>query len=159
MPDRKRKKFHINGARGVALLGLGATALIFGVAFAGPWFNVYPPPPGGLVLLDRIIPLNVWGWVWYLAGVILVLGAFREDQSRSMRVFAGMLFVWGASYVWAAIDTGRPVYALSAAVYFSILVACLGVARLVNSPPVDIEKLRRRVRPWPNPSDGGNGGG
>lgn len=141
-------RLHINGARGVTLLGFSIVALVFGLAFNSP-VAVIPPPPAGLVGLDALVPLPIWGLLWYLAGAFLFVGAFRQDQSKSMVLFAGLLAVWAISYLIAAATATTPrlvsIFYLQAAIYGGLLTACLGVARLLNAPPIDIDALRRRV--------------
>ena len=138
----------VNGARGVTLLGFSLVSLVFGVAFNSP-VAVIPPPPAGLAGLDGFIPLGVWALAWYLSAVLLFVGAYRQDQSRSMALFAGLLAVWSISYLSAAWTAGPPrlvsVFYLQSAIYGGLLVACLGVARLLNAPPVNIEALREKV--------------
>lgn len=138
----------INGARGVTLLGFALVSLVFGVAFNSP-IAVIPPPPAGLAGLDGFIPLQWWGLAWYASAALLLVGAFRQDQSRSMTLFAGLLAVWAISYGSAAATTNNPrmltIFILQAVIYGGLLIACLGVARLINAPPVNIEALRKKV--------------
>lgn len=139
----------INGSKGVALLAFGVMAGLFGVAFLSPW-AIIPPPPRGLVFLNGIIPLEVWGGMWWLAAVCLVVGAFCQDQSKALAPFSAMLFVWAASYGFSAWDeyqrTGHTVFWFSSALFLALLVACLAIARLVNAPPVDLEAMQRKLR-------------
>lgn len=141
-------RMNINGARGVTLLGFSLVALVFGLAFNSP-VAVVPPPPAGLVGLDSLVPLQWWGIMWYLAAAFLFIGAFRQDQSKSMVLFAGLLAVWAITYLIAAFTAGTPrlvtIFALQTVVYAGLLTAVLGVARLLNAPPVDIAALRKRV--------------
>lgn len=142
-------RLQVNGARGVTLLGFSLMSLVFGVAFNSP-VAVIPPPPPGLSGLNDIIPLWMWAFVWYASAVSLLVGAFRQDQSRSMMLFAGLLAVWCISYGTAAFTTyGNPrlttVFVLQTVIFGGLLVSCLGVARLLNAPPVDLEALRKRV--------------
>lgn len=142
-------RLRINGARGVTLLGFALVAIVFGLAFNSP-VAVIPPPPAGLVGLDSLIPLQVWGILWYLAGLFLVVGAFRQDQSKSMVLFAGLLTVWAITYLIAAFTAETPrlvsIFYLQTVIYAGLLTAVLGVARLLNAPPVDIAALRKRVQ-------------
>lgn len=132
------KHFRINGARGGAMFFFGVMALVFAMAFTGPW-KIIPPPPSGLVLLHDFIPLEVWGIGWLFAGIALVVGAFRQNQAWSMGVFATMLFVWFASYLSTAvvqvINNGHTNLWYAVAVYGALLGAVICVARLLNAPP------------------------
>lgn len=138
----------LNGAKGMALLAFAFVAAAFGVAFLSPWALI-PPPPLGLVFLDRLIPLQWWGGAWWLSALILVWGAFREDQSRAMILFAPLLFIWGISYAGTIPSLTEPrlqvAFTLQTVIFFALFVACLAVARLVNAPPLDMEALLYRV--------------
>lgn len=147
----------VNGAKGVALLAFALVAAVFGVAFLSPWALI-PPPPVGLVFLDRLIPLQWWGGVWWASAFVLAVGAFRQDQSKAMVLFAPMLFIWGISYGMTIPTVENPrmqvAFVLQTVIFFALFVACLAVARLVNAPPVDLEALVNRVRD----SNSGEGG-
>lgn len=138
----------VNGAKGVALLSFGIMASLFGIAFLSPW-AIIPPPPQGLVFLNGLIPLEIWGGLWWVASGALIIGAFTQDQSKALAPFTGMLFIWAASYGFSAWDefsrTGYTLFWFTSALFGALLVACLAIARLVNAPPVDIEALRHRV--------------
>lgn len=116
----------------------GLMALSFGIAFVGPW-KVTPPPPRGLTALNDLLSLDVWGVVWIGSGLYLLLSSFSQNQSRAMGVYAGMLFVWWASYTWTAVtefaSTGYTQMWIASCLYGTLLGACVGVARLVNAPP------------------------
>lgn len=141
-------RMHLNGAKGLALLAFGVMAGLFGVAFLSPW-AIIPPPPRGLILLNELVPLEVWGGLWWLAAGWLIVGAFREDQSKAMAPFAGMLFIWAASYAsstWEEFHrTGYSVLWFPATLFLTLLIACLAIARLVNAPPIDLAALQQRV--------------
>lgn len=129
----------INGARGVVMFFSGVMALAFGLAFTGPW-KVIPPPPRGLIVLDDWISLEIWGYGWYLAAACLIVGAFRQNQAWAMGIYAAMLFLWFGSYAWTLVaelvETGRSSMWYSTAIFGSFLGVVLGVARLVNAPPL-----------------------
>lgn len=145
---RRIRALRINGAKGMALLAFAVVAAAFGVAFLSPWALI-PPPPPGLVFLDRLIPLQWWGASWWAASLVLLWGSFREDQSRAMVLFTPLLFVWGVSYAGSAPTLTEPrmqvAFVLQAAIFFALFAACLAVARLVNAPPVDLDALQARV--------------
>lgn len=127
----------------------GLSALCFGLAFFGP-IKVFPPPPKGLVPLSQIVPLEVWGVAWLLVAAYLIWSSCRQDQSKAMGAYAAMLFVSAASYTTAGAlefaTTGFTALWFAAAIYGSILGACVGVARLVNAPPIDVEALLAGLR-------------
>lgn len=138
----------VNGAKGVALLSFAAVAAVFGVAFLSPWALI-PPPPRGLVFLDNLVPLQWWGGAWWLASAVLLVGAFRQDQSKAMVIFAPLLFIWAVSYGFSIPTLEDPrlqvAFTLQTVVFLGLFVACLAVSRLVNAPPVDLEALVYRV--------------
>ncbi|MFH5879752.1 hypothetical protein [Arthrobacter sp. NA-172] len=134
----------------MTLISFGVVALVFGLAFYSP-IALVPPPPPGLIILDNIIPLQFWGVAWYIAGLIMFIGAFRQDQSHAMGLFSGLLAVFAISYAWSAIGASagpqRTMVAfwLQSVIYIALLSACLSVSRLVNAPPVDVDELRKKV--------------
>lgn len=141
----------INGARGVALLGFAVLSLALGVAYAGGIllgpFSIWPPVPPGTTLLASLLGLHFWGAVWLLVGMFLLVGAYRQDQSKAMAAFAGICGVWGSSYGWGfaiqLMDTGRSGLWVAAVVYFAMLVASLGISRMLNAPPLKVEQISR----------------
>jgi hypothetical protein len=139
----------VNGARGVVLLGFGLVALVFGLAFNSP-VAVIPPPPAGLRGLNELIPLQVWGILWYLASVFLFVGAFRQNQAKAMMLFAGLLFVWASAYAGATFTASDPrlvsLFAMQTVIFGGLLTSCMGVARLLNAPPINVPVLRKRVQ-------------
>jgi hypothetical protein len=136
--DRIAALTRVNGARGAAMFFFGVMALVFAMAFTGPW-KVIPPPPSGLVLLNDFVPLEVWGVGWLFSGLVLIIGAFRKNQAWAMGSFASMLFVWFASYLTTAIvqtvDSGYSRLWYVVTIYGSLLGAVVSVARLINAPP------------------------
>lgn len=143
-----RKYFRINGARGSAMLFKGLMAIIFGLAFFSPW-QVIPPPPSGLALLHDFVPLEVWALGWYVAGVWLIVGAFRQNQSKPMGLYAAMLFIWFGSYLTTIIiqlfTQGYSNLWFVCAIYGTLLGSALSVARLINAPADSpVPSLERR---------------
>jgi hypothetical protein len=138
----------VNGPKGWCLIAFAFVAAAFGVAFLSPWALI-PPPPRGLVFLDSLVPLQWWGGGWWLSSVVMLWGAFRQDQSRAMVLFAPMLFIWSVSYglTVPTVEPGRvqTAFILQTVIFFALFVSCLAVARLVNAPPLDLDELRHRV--------------
>lgn len=122
----------------------GLSAGVFGVAFVGP-IKIIPPPPKGFVPLNDLLPLEYWGVIWLLVGALLLWGAFRQNQAWALGAYAFMLFISAGSYVCAGVTefvaTGFTTMWYSAAFFATILGACLGVSRLVNAPPLDVDAL------------------
>lgn len=128
----------INGARGGAMFFKGVMAITFGIAFSSPW-KIIPPPPSGLVLINNVLPLEVWALGWYVSGIFLIFGAFRQNQARAMGLYAAMLFVWFASYastaVYQVFVEGHSTLWYAAVIYGGLLGSAVSVARLINAPP------------------------
>jgi hypothetical protein len=122
----------------------GVMSIAFGLAFASPW-KIIPPPPRGLVILDDWIPLEVWGHGWWIAGIFLVIGAFRQNQAWAMGAYAGMLSIWFLSYAATLITDlftqGHSSMGYAVVVWGAFLGAVVGVARLVNAPPEAMPKM------------------
>lgn len=154
MPKRLWRALRVNGARGIALLGFSGLAAMHGVAFAaGPLlgdFAIWPPPPAGLTLLDRVGGLHAWGAVWLLVSIWLLVGAFRQDQRRPLAAFAALCAIWGMSYTASflrlLVDGWPSGLWLSAGLYFMLLMACIGVARMLNAPPLKIDTITDQLR-------------
>lgn len=147
------RRFRINGARGVTLLGFGVMSAGFAVSFLagkalGP-LAIYPPPPRGLMVLEGLGGLPLWSVGWLIAAVWLFLGAFRDDQAKALASFAFMTSVWGTAYAWAFVEDMIKHSAsglwLSALLFYGLFVACLGLARLLNAPALRVDELRRRL--------------
>jgi hypothetical protein len=147
-------RFRVNGARGVTLLGFAVMSGGFAVSFLagkllGP-LAIYPPPPRGLAILENLGGLPLWSIGWLVAAVWLIVGAFRDDQAKALASFAFMTFIWGTAYAWAFVEDmvtrGASGYWLSALLFYGLLVACLGLARLLNAPPLRVDELKRRLR-------------
>ncbi|ALY08806.1 hypothetical protein SEA_NANCIA_19 [Arthrobacter phage Nancia] len=135
----------VNGARGATLLGFGGMSVVFGLAYLPTPISIIPPIPLGLELLDSVVPLHLWGGVWMVVGLYLWVYAFRQDQSRALALFAGLCAVWGISYTIAFIvglvSDGHSRLWVASCLYWSMLVACIGVSRLVNAPVQRINEL------------------
>ena len=147
MTVERLKSVWVNGARGWTMFCFGLSATVFGLAFFGP-IKIIPPSPKGLVPLNEIWPLEWWGAAWLVVAVWLFVGAFRQDQALALGAYAFMLFVSASSFVVAGINeyvvTGFTTMWYSAAFFVTILGACLGVARLVNAPPLDVDALLKK---------------
>lgn len=148
------RALRVNGARGIALLGFAGLALLHGVAFGGgPLlgdFAIWPPPPYGLRVLDAVGGLHAWGVVWMLAGLWLLVGAFKQDQRRPLAAFSALTAVWGGAYLYSflrMLADGQPSGLwLSSGLYLTLLVACIGTARMLNAPPLHIDAITTQLR-------------
>lgn len=85
----------VYGPRGQIMIGKGLLSLCFGFLYVG----VMPvPPQPGLSLVLNILPLELWGVLWFLAGFLLISSAFRVDHSRALGFLTGLLSLWALSY-------------------------------------------------------------
>lgn len=128
----------INGARGWSMFFFGIMSSVFGLAFNSPW-KIIPPPPRGLEGLDDFLPLEFWAIGWFFAALCLIWGAFKQNQSWCLGVYAGMLAVWFGAYLSTAIGqmvtTGHTSMWYAVVVYGSFLGAIVSIARMNNAPP------------------------
>lgn len=144
----------VRGGRGVALLGFGGISLLMATAYiSGPHlgpFAVWPPVARGLYALDMVGGMRMWGFFWLVTGTLLVRAAFSRHQTLGMSAFAFMAATWSLSYAWAfardLMTVGESSLWLSSAVYASLLIACTGLARMLNSPPLEIEAILKRLK-------------
>lgn len=147
------RRMRINGARGVTMLGFAVMSGGFALAFLagkalGP-LSIYPPPPRGLMILEQLGGLQVWGIGWTVAAVWLTVGAFRDDQAKALASFAFMCVVWGTAYLQAFVGElmvkASSGLWLSSLLFYGLFVAVLGQARLLNAPALRVDELRRRL--------------
>ena len=47
----------------------------------------------------RIMPLPLWGVLWFIAGFTLIAAAFKVDHSRALGMLTAMLSIWALSYI------------------------------------------------------------
>lgn len=134
--DRLRASLpSVYGPRGTIMLGKGFTCLGFGFAYIGV-MNTGDRP--GLELVTRIMPLPLWGVLWFIAAFMLISSAFKVDHSRALGVLTGMLTLWALSYVdyffrVPVLPNGAQntsfVFAL---ILSSMALSAAGVARMLN---------------------------
>lgn len=136
------------------MLGFAGISLLMAMAYIsgqhlGP-LSVWPPVARGLYALDMVGGMRFWGCLWLITGVLLLRAAFSRYQTLGMSAFAFMAATWSLSYAWAFVRDLQTVGAsglwLSSAVYASLLIACTGLARMLNAPPLEIEAILRRLK-------------
>lgn len=126
-----------HGSRGVIMLGFAMVAFGFGTGYT--WPGVLPPETFnalGTKLVQFILPLQIWGVAWYIAGVSLLTNAFRVEQGRAMGLITGLFTAWSLShlngFVLACINGTPNTGWLASLIYAGLVVACLGISRLPN---------------------------
>lgn len=70
----------VYGRRGTIMLGKGIICLCFGFAYIGV---LNTTPSAGLDLVLRIMPLPLWGALWFITGFMLIAAARLSTHGRS----------------------------------------------------------------------------
>lgn len=144
----------VHGGRGLALLGFAGISSLMAMAYLlgeylGP-IAVWPPVSSGVYALELLGGMRFWGSLWAVAAILLVRAAFRRRQTVAMSVFAFMVSVWSISYALAFIreitSVGSSPLWLSSAIFAAFMVVCAGLARMLNTPPLDTEAILRRLK-------------
>lgn len=127
----------VYGPRGTIMLGKGFTCLCFGYAYIGVLRNT-PVSGGGLDLVTRILPLPIWGALWFITAFMLISSAFKVDHSRALGFLTAMLSLWSISYLdyffrVPVLPNGNENTAfVFAALLASMALSAAGVARMLN---------------------------
>lgn len=128
-----------------ALMGLGYGA----GAWLGP-FAVWPPVTRGMFALELVGGLRFWGVCWLVTGVMLFRAAFRREQAVAMGFFSGMVSIWSLTYCLAFIrdlsEFGHSGLWIWAAIFAAFLTSNIGVARMLNAPPLHVDAILNRLR-------------
>lgn len=125
----------VYGPRGMVMLGKGVICLCFGYAYIGILNTITSP---GLELVQRIMPLPLWGVLWFITGFMLIAAAFRVDHSRALGMLTCMLSIWAISYIdYFARAPFLPggydnTAFLSAAILGGMALSAAGIARMLN---------------------------
>jgi hypothetical protein len=154
-PDGSRRI----GTKGVFALALGGLAAARGLGYVSP-----TDVPDGLSTLHSILPLDLWGWVWVLAGAAAIIGGFVHRENVAFVGIAVVNSVWAVSYAyewmhtmhvtaaewtvlpwwdwttlpWVAVESSRGW--ITAVSYATQVIAILVVVRLID--PVYLERSR-----------------
>lgn len=152
MPDRIVG--FINGPRGSVLLAIAWVCALHGVAYT-PITDGPIEIPLGLQALSIVIPLEVYGVLWFVAAALALAGAIRtrtggqhdHADAWGFGVSAGMFAAWGFSYVsgWIlAVSEGIPSRSwITGCLYLCLAVIATAAARMSN-PRGTRPKRRRR---------------
>lgn len=125
----------VYGPRGTIMLGKGFICLCFGFAYIGVLQTSVSP---GLELVTRIMPLPLWGVLWFIAAFMLISAAFRVDHSRALGLLTAMLSLWSLTYLdyffrVPVLPNGNDNTAyLFAAIMAGMALSAAGVARMLN---------------------------
>lgn len=128
-----------------ALLGLGYAA----GPLLGP-FAVWPPITRGMFALQLVGGLHFWGACWLVTAGLLFRAAFRREQAVAMGFFSGMVSIWALTYAFAFIrdllESGQSGLWIWAAIFAAFLTSNIGVARMLNAPPLHVDAIVRRLK-------------
>lgn len=153
MPDRVVSI--INGPRGSVLLAMSWLCALHGVAYT-PLSEGPIEVPLGLQSLGEVVPLEVYGFLWFIAAVLAFLGAFRSRLGRQrdhadawgFGVAAGLFAAWGTAYIggWAvAVSDGIPSRSwITGGLYLCLAVIATAAARMTNPRPGPKRRRRRQ---------------
>ncbi len=88
------------GRRGVSLLVFAFLDFSFGASYFFPAPEIRRSQ--GVLFLASIAPLWVWGALWTVVGVVLVVNAFLRNDKIGFACAAGIKVFWSLMYVIAA---------------------------------------------------------
>ena len=88
----------------------GATLLFLGLLNVSTGLNLLSSTNAQVTAFTRILPLSMWAALWLSSGIIALIQAFTYNDRLAFTFAAGMMSVWGLTYVtaWALnlIDRG-----------------------------------------------------
>lgn len=151
---KSARQLRVRGARGVVLLGFAFMSLLMGLGYGGgPWLGalaVWPPVTRGMFALELVGGLHLWGACWLVTAVLLIRAAFRREQAVAMGFFSGMVSIWTLTYALAfvrdLIEFGHSGLWIWSAIFAAFLTSNIGVARMLNAPPLHVDAIVRRLR-------------
>jgi uncharacterized membrane protein HdeD (DUF308 family) len=125
----------VYGPRGTIMLGKGFICLCFGINYVGVLNTAQSP---GLDLVTRLMPLPLWGVMWFIAGFMLIAAAFKVDHSKALGLLTAMLSLWALTYIdyffrVPVLPNGSDNTSyLFAAIMAGMALSAAGVARMLN---------------------------
>lgn len=128
------KKLLPYGPRGYAMLSLALVAIFRAIDYLKPAQPGYTP--SALRELAAIIPTPVWGVLWAITGIWVLVAAFREKQAVALGLLAGMSFLWAIIYVVTAFFRGSNPDAsaawLAALGFITFAVIVVALSKMIN---------------------------
>lgn len=119
----------------------GASLLFFALLDAVYSFSLFNPPPEAQVsrtiaFMRDVAPLQFWGGLWAVVGLICFICAFRTDDRWGFTAAMLIKVLWGCLYVYGAF-TGVDRAYLSAAIWLCLA----GWVAIISSwpPPTNAE--------------------
>lgn len=129
----------VYGPRGWALVGFAIVSLSFSGLYLLPFSasdNVRGP-----------LGYEFWGYIWLASGIWMLISAVKVDQAKALGLFAGVLFLTGATYLF----TGSPIRAV---MFWGLSWACFCVGRMINPAEEHTEEVIRPGPPGQGEPDG-----
>jgi hypothetical protein len=112
----------------------GFMCMVIGWAYL-PWTSGPAIIPDALIFAENLIPLPVYGGMWFISGVLGIIAAYTQLQIkwfvRSMTSMGFMFFIWFCFYSVAYIFQGDDRAYLGAAIYGATLCALAAMAILI----------------------------
>ncbi len=95
------------GRRGAALLFFAVLDVIYGWALLVPTSSALTSP--GYRWLASVLPLQVWGGIWLLAGVLCLVGAVVHEDTAAWVAAMSIKVMWGLLWFlgWAIAGVER----------------------------------------------------
>lgn len=107
-------------------LGIGPALMILAVGAVARGITYLPPLLTESSMsrshpVEGTLSMEVWGWVWIIAGVVALVAAFWERIAPiAVGAGVGLNILWGASFIWDAIARESPRGWLPAVGYLSV---------------------------------------
>lgn len=105
----------------LVLLVAGTVYVFTGVAYT--LAEITPEREIALVIALRWAPIDVWGFVWILSGLLAILSSRWPPVAETWgyMVLTGLSAGWGATYAMGVIFTESPTTNLSSAIVWSLV--------------------------------------
>lgn len=123
----------------------GAVLLFFALldfAYAG---SIAKPPAEAarsatVAFIAHVLPLPAWATLWAVAGLVLLVGAFRRHDSLAYATAAGIKTLWGGLFLFGWLLAGLDRGWVAAIVWLAMAVMLLIVATWPEPPSVERQR-------------------
>ncbi|PLV98749.1 hypothetical protein BRL53_08940 [Corynebacterium ulcerans] len=103
---RRMRAFLMTDSTAIIILGIGILAR--GLSYLP--IVLGPPPSRGSHPAEGLLPIEAWGLVWVIVGILCLLAAFTKQQVLEvLALCAGVALdcLWGFSFIQGAIIAGQ----------------------------------------------------
>lgn len=103
---RRVRAFLMTDSTAIIILGIGILAR--GLSYLP--IVLGPPPSKGAHPAEGLLPIEAWGLVWVIVGILCLLAAFTKQQVLEvLALCAGVALdcLWGFSFIQGAIIAGQ----------------------------------------------------